>query len=73
MMRTKQHLALLVVLTATTAMITGCKKRRVTRTSADSTRGGDLSGYWNDIDANLVSTEMIKDCLSRPWAANFKS
>lgn len=72
-MRTKQHLALLVVLTATTAMVTGCKNRRVTRTSADSTKGGDLSGYWNDIDANLVSTEMIKDCLSRPWAANFKN
>lgn len=52
----------------------GCgPKRKVTRTAADSTAGGDLSGFWNDIDANLVSTEMIKDCLSRPWASNFQS
>lgn len=54
-------------------MLTSCRKRRVTRTAANSTEGGDLSGYWNDIDANLVSTEMIKDCLSRPWASNFQA
>lgn len=41
--------------------------KTVQRTSADSTEGGDLSGYWNDIDANLVAKEMIDDCMSRAW------
>jgi PBP1b-binding outer membrane lipoprotein LpoB len=72
-MRNKQRLALSLLLIASTAMLTSCRKRRVTRTAANSTQGGDLSGYWNDIDANLVSTEMIKDCLSRPWATNFQA
>ncbi len=53
--------------------ISACgSKRKVNRTAADSTAGGDLSGYWNDIDANLVAQEMIKDCLSRPWLSKFK-
>ncbi|MBI2372958.1 MAG: penicillin-binding protein activator LpoB [Deltaproteobacteria bacterium] len=51
----------------------GCApKKTVTRTASDSAEGGDLSGYWNDIDANLVATEMIKDCMSRPWAADYQ-
>lgn len=48
-------------------------KKTVQRTAADSTEGGDLSGYWNDIDANLVAEEMIKDCMGRPWASDFQS
>ena len=28
----------------------------------------DLSGYWNDTDSRLVSEEMVKDSLSRPWS-----
>ena len=55
------------------ALLAGCGPRKVTRTSAGSMQGGDLSGYWNDIDANLVSQEMIKDCLSRPWASDFQA
>ncbi len=31
----------------------------------------DLSGNWNDTDSRLVSEEMIKDSLSRPWRAAF--
>jgi len=27
----------------------------------------DLSGNWNDTDSRLVSEEMIRDVLSRPW------
>lgn len=27
----------------------------------------DLSGRWNDTDSQLVSEEMIQDCLNRPW------
>lgn len=52
----------------------GCgSTRKVTRTAADSTAGGDLSGYWNDTDANLVAAEMIKDCTNRPWASDFQA
>ena len=31
----------------------------------------DLSGKWNDIDSQMVSKEMIKDCLARPWLRDF--
>jgi hypothetical protein len=55
-------------------LVAGCgANRKVTRTAANSTEGGDLSGYWNDIDANLVSEEMVKDCLSRGWASDHQS
>jgi hypothetical protein len=33
----------------------------------------DLSGEWNDTDANQVASAMIRDCLNRPWAAKFKA
>jgi len=31
----------------------------------------DLSGRWNDTDSRLVSEEMVKDALDRPWVRNF--
>jgi len=31
----------------------------------------DLSGDWNDTDSRLVSEEMIRDALSRPWLGRF--
>lgn len=66
---TAPQLALLVLASSLAA---GCATTRVTRTSAASTDGGDLSGYWNDIDANEVAAVMIKDCLSHPWATRFQ-
>ena len=72
-MKFNRSTTLLGAIVLSTAMLTACGPKKVTRTSANSTEGGDLSGYWNDIDANLVSQEMIKDCLSRPWASNFQS
>jgi len=33
----------------------------------------DLSGNWNDTDANMVARSMIRDCLSRPWLARYKA
>lgn len=33
----------------------------------------DLSGTWNDADANQVAAVMIEDCLTRPWSANFRA
>jgi hypothetical protein len=31
----------------------------------------DISGRWNDTDSRLVSEEMIKDALDRPWLEAF--
>ena len=73
-MKLERNVSTLLMAGLAAAMVTGCApKRKVTRTAANSTEGGDPSGYWNDIDANLVSEEMIKDCLSRPWASDFQS
>lgn len=59
---------------AVPALVTGCgPKKTVQRTSADSTEGGDLSGYWNDTDANLVAKEMISDVMQNAWAADFQT
>ncbi len=33
----------------------------------DEREAVDLSGAWNDTDSRLVSEEMIRDSLSRPW------
>jgi uncharacterized protein (TIGR02722 family) len=33
----------------------------------------ELSGRWNDTDSRIVAEEMIKDCLERPWADNFRA
>ena len=43
--------------------------RTITRVSPDQQI--DLSGRWNDTDAKLVSQEMVKDVLGRPWREIF--
>ena len=58
----------LVVLLAA-ALATGCATR-VERIDVEETR--DLSGNWNDTDSRLVSEEMIRDVLSRPWIGDFR-
>lgn len=45
----------------------------VRRTAADSTEGGDLSGYWNDIDAQRVADDMIVQCLGKGWIDDFEA
>jgi hypothetical protein len=32
----------------------------------------DLSGNWNDTDANQTARVMIQKCLTQPWAQKFK-
>ncbi len=41
----------------------------VSRVSTDTQI--DLSGRWNDTDAQLVATAMINDVVSRPWISDF--
>jgi hypothetical protein len=43
---------------------------KVTRTAVEEQI--DLSGNWNDTDSRLVSEEMIKDVLVRPWVDEFR-
>ncbi len=52
----------------------GCgPKKTVTRTEAGSTEGGDLSGYWNDIDAEMTAKAMVNQCITEsPWASDFQ-
>lgn len=51
-------------------MLSGCAKsvKRV-----DTGEVIDLSGRWNDTDSRLVSEEMIKDALDRPWLENYRT
>ncbi|MDX8386254.1 MAG: penicillin-binding protein activator LpoB [Gallionella sp.] len=44
--------------------IAGCSTK-VTRMDANEVM--DLSGAWNDTDSQMVSEEMIRDVLERPW------
>jgi uncharacterized protein (TIGR02722 family) len=50
----------LLLLTAASACST--KVERI-----DEREAVDLSGAWNDTDSRLVSEEMVRDSLSRPW------
>ncbi len=43
--------------------------RTVTRVASDTQI--DLSGRWNDTDAQQVAQAMIGDVLSRPWLSDF--
>ena len=47
----------------------GCATRSVKRIG--ETDQVDLSGRWNDTDSRLVSEEMVRDSLSRPWLEDF--
>jgi uncharacterized protein (TIGR02722 family) len=51
--------------------LVACGGKKVTRVSSDT--AVDLSGRWNDTDSQLVSAEMIRDCVSQAWLANYKA
>lgn len=42
---------------------------KVTRTAAGSRVGGELSGYWNDIDAEEVAKAMTDQIVQAGWLA----
>ncbi len=64
-------LAVSVVIFATGCLSSPGPSTAVQRTNPNAQI--DLSGNWNDTDANQVARAMIQDCLSRPWAARFKA
>lgn len=55
-------------LTFTLLFATGCA---TTVARVDTNKIIDLSGKWNDTDSRLVSEEMVKDALGRPWLRKF--
>lgn len=53
----------------TACLVFGCSSIHVKRIPID--KSIDLSGKFNDTDSRLVSEEMIKDCLAKPWLNDF--
>jgi uncharacterized protein (TIGR02722 family) len=60
----RQTLSVGALALVTALLLAGCGTS-VERMEVTETR--DLSGNWNDTDSRLVSEEMIKDVLGRPW------
>ena len=67
----KKMLCAVIILLMSAAFFTGCAPVKVER--VDSGEMIDLSGNWNDTDSQLVSQEMIKDSLSRPWVSDYRT
>ena len=65
----KKQWILLVCICLMASLVSGCGGRSVKRTEVDKVI--DLSGRWNDSDSRMVSEEMIRDCLDRPWINKF--
>ena len=61
----------LVLVLGVLVILAGCASTpKVERTAVDTTI--DVSGRWNDADSRMVSEEMIRDCLDRPWLETFR-
>lgn len=69
MKSTRSIFAALVGLFLIVGLFACASTPKVTRTAVDEQI--DLSGNWNDTDSRLVSEEMIKDVLVRPWVDEF--
>ena len=54
-----------------TLLLAGCSSNpSVQRISPDQVT--DVSGYWNDTDANQTAQELITQMLGDPWLGNFE-
>jgi len=65
----------LIAIAAAVTLVTGCATSGPSTTvqRVNPNAAVDLSGNWNDTDANQVARAMIQDCLTRPWATKYKS
>lgn len=52
-----------------TGFLMGCSTTKVERLKVEEVV--DLSGRWNDTDAQMVSREMIGNCLVAAWLDSF--
>ncbi|HRX76788.1 MAG TPA: penicillin-binding protein activator LpoB, partial [Candidatus Cloacimonadota bacterium] len=60
----------IIVLLGMLLLLTACGPSvKVQRVSSDTAT--DFGGRWNDTDSRLVSEEMVRDMLSRPWMSRF--
>ena len=65
-----KNLVISIGLVVALGFLGGCARQpKVTRTPVK--RMIDLSGRWNDSDSQMVSKEMINDCLERTWLERF--
>ena len=68
---TIRNIRILPLLIAATALTACSSMPKVERVASDQVT--DVSGYWNDTDANLTSQEMISQMLGDPWLGNFQN
>ena len=69
-MKKMYRLLVLAVLMGVAMGLTSCASGpKISR--EDSSEQIDLSGDWNDTDSQLVSAEMVRDSLARPWVDEF--
>ena len=59
----------LIIAIAALALTSCGPSVKVTRVASDTQI--DLSGRWNDTDAQMVAEAMINDVVNRPWINNF--
>ena len=64
----KKFMVILAVLAAA-AVFVSCAGTTVQRVATDTVT--DLSGRWNDTDAQLVAEQIVKEALSFPWLVKF--
>lgn len=65
-----KRLAVLVMAGMMMGLASCASTPKVTR--EDVSEQIDLSGDWNDTDSQMVSAEMVKDSLVRPWVDEFR-
>ncbi|MGE5624128.1 MAG: penicillin-binding protein activator LpoB [Bacillota bacterium] len=66
-----KSLKLTLAAAAATFLLAGCSSMpKVERIAPDQVT--DVSGYWNDTDADQTSQEMISQMLGDPWLGNFE-
>ena len=58
------------VVIALGALLISCGPSRTVQ-RIEATKVIDLSGRWNDTDAQMVAQAMVSDLLSRPWLTEF--
>ncbi len=65
----KKIVVLALALVCAFVLVSCGSTRSVSRVSADT--AVDLSGRWNDTDAQLTAEGIIADVLKRPWLSDF--
>ncbi len=64
-----KKLAAILAILAVAVIFASCAGTTVQRLATDTVT--DLSGRWNDTDSQLVSEQMVKEMLEKPWLRKF--